>query len=155
MRFSLRWLFGIVFYAAFGCALLVYGNDSLNAACSLAFSSLSVVSLMGAVFMRQERRVFWAGCAIVAWSFMLTDALPSNPYTPPTAIRSVLWALGRLLPPTTDDASTSTIFTTIYDNLDGTGAQVFVAIGLSVLGGPLARCIWSRSGRTQTDSKPA
>jgi hypothetical protein len=47
IRFSLRWLFGLVFYAAAGCALLAYGNDLLNGGCHLAFAVLSVVAILG------------------------------------------------------------------------------------------------------------
>lgn len=132
MRFSLRWLFGLVLYAAFGCALLASDNDFLHAACVLTFAVLSIVAILGAIFSRPERRAFWLGCAIVAWSFTLTDSMPANFYTPPAAIRAVLMRLSVWR----EDA----LF-----KLRDPAAEVFVAIGCSIAGGLLAQRFSSRA----------
>lgn len=135
MRFSLRWLFGVVFYAAFGCALLTYGSDPLIAVCRLGFAVLSLIALLGAIFTRQQRRAFWVGYAVVAWSFVLTDTMPDNAFTPPTAIRTVLFQLS------TGHTEHTGLF---FYHLRGPAAEPFVAIGCSVAGGILAGRFRSR-----------
>ncbi len=132
MRFSLRWLFGVVLYAAFGCALLASDNDFLHAACVLTFAILSIVAILGAVFARPDRRAFWLGCAIVAWSFTVTDSMSDNFHTPPAAIRAVLFRLSFWR----EDALLK---------LREPAAEVFVAIGCSIAGGLLAQRFRSRS----------
>lgn len=133
MRFSLRWLFGLVLYVAAGCALLASDYGSLGTLCHVAFAALALIALLGSIYTRHERRAFWVGCAIVAWSFMLTGSLPNNPHTPHGAIVALLFRLswGHASGP--------------LANLRGQEAPSFVAIGCSIAGGLLARRLSTRS----------
>lgn len=69
-RFSLRWLFGVVSFAAVGCALLVYATpfwSKLTFTCTLAALAAAAV----AAFMRHDaRRAFWAGFVLVGVAYL-------------------------------------------------------------------------------------
>lgn len=132
MRFSLRWLFGVVSYAAAGCALLVSSYGSLGGLCNVAFAALCLVALLGSIYTRHERRAFWVGCAIVGWSFMLIGS-PNNHRTPHGAIAAVLFQLS------------SGHETGPLGNLRSQEMQAFAAIGCSFVGGLLARRFRSTS----------
>ena len=136
MQFSLRWLFGIVVYAAAGCALAASsGNSILLASYNVAFSALCLVALLGSVFTRRERRVFWGGCAIVAWSFMLSGFLPRNP----NSLRSAVRSMHSVLTSEAAHAPDPLFY------LREAGEEAFVAIGSAIGGGLLARWFWVQS----------
>lgn len=138
MRFSLRWLFGLVFYAAAGCALLVCEYASLDPFCVVVFAALCLIALIGSIYSRGEQRAFWGGFAIVALSFMLSGMLPRNDQTPHGAVGGLLRHVCRKYETGPGPIS----------NLDSVGVQTFVAIGCSIAGGLLA-CKF-RSQRTKS-----
>lgn len=140
MRFSLKWLFGIMFYVAAGCALVSSTSDLVLDLFSVAFAALCLISLLGAIFSRSERRAFWGGCAIVAWIFTLSDLLPNNRNGLPVVAHAPQVAVSRMLVDLSFWFEGDPLV-----NLRTTGADAFVAIGSSIVGGVLARWFWSRS----------
>lgn len=70
LRFSLRWLFGVVSFVGAGCALLVYATpfwSKLIFTCTLA----ALVAAGVTAFVRKEaRRAFWAGFAGVGLAYL-------------------------------------------------------------------------------------
>ena len=70
LRFSLRWLFGVVSCAAVGCASLAYATpfgSKLVLTCTLA---VLVAAGVAALVHRGPRRAFWAGFAIVGVAYL-------------------------------------------------------------------------------------
>lgn len=70
LRFSLRWLFGVVSCAAVGCALLAYATpfgSKLVLTCTLA---ALVAAGVAALVHRGARRAFWAGFAMVGVAYL-------------------------------------------------------------------------------------
>lgn len=70
LRFSLRWLFGVVSFTAVGCALLVYATPAwsqLTFTCSLA---VLIAAAVAAIVRRDARRAFWAGFAGVGLAYL-------------------------------------------------------------------------------------
>lgn len=124
MRFSLRWLFGVVLYAAAGCALMVYRADLVAAFCDLAFVALCFIALLGSIFTRHGQRAFWIGCVIVGWPFLASFFLRVGYHTP----HSAMWNLFLRF----DYRHKSNPLWTA-------GAEAFVAFGCSIAGGLLAR----------------
>lgn len=150
MRFSLKWLFGVVFYVAAGCALVASTSDLFLDLFNAAFAALCLLSLLGAIFSRSERRAFWGGCAIVAWLFTLSDVLPDGHnglpalvHAPKAAVSETLFDLSYYF----DDDP--------LGNLRSTGGEAFVGIGASVVGGVLARWFRSRSAQAAETRHPA
>ena len=75
MRFSLRWLFGGVAFAAIGCASLVYASEPISMALGAVLFVFLITAVLGAIFAGRSRR-FWAGCAIVGSIYIATAYLP-------------------------------------------------------------------------------
>lgn len=70
LRFSLRWLFGIVSFVALGCGLLIYATSLLS---RLTFTLLLVglmAAVLAAVFRAGERRAFWVGFAGFGFAYI-------------------------------------------------------------------------------------
>ena len=130
MRFSLRLLFGVIFYAAAGCALVVSRADLVAASCDVAFVALCLIAPLGAIFARHAQRAFWIGCAIVAWPFLMSFLWRVGYHTPHSAMWNLFMRLGYRR----------------KNNPQWTaGAEAFVAIGCSVAAGLLARWFRVRS----------
>jgi hypothetical protein len=70
IRFSLRWLFGVVSFLAIGCGLLIYASPFL----SKLTATLAVISLLTAVpaasYHTGDRRAFWAGFALFGFAYL-------------------------------------------------------------------------------------
>jgi hypothetical protein len=78
MRFSLRWLFGLVLFAAVGSASLVYASRPLSDALAAALGLFLVCVVIGAAYARTGRRAFCGGCAIAGWAYLVCLWLPRN-----------------------------------------------------------------------------
>ncbi|MGH7135292.1 MAG: hypothetical protein ACREHD_06090 [Pirellulales bacterium] len=70
MQFSLRWLFGAVAFVAIGCFSLAYPSPLLGYAVNAAIFAFLTASILGAIY--AERRVFWTGCAVAGWCYVLS-----------------------------------------------------------------------------------
>lgn len=68
-RFSLRWLFAVVSFAAIGCGLLVYATP-LTANLIFSFSLLLLTcTALAAVFSSGQRRSFCTGFAVLGLAY--------------------------------------------------------------------------------------
>lgn len=70
LRFSLRWMLGVVSLAAIGCGLLVYATPFLS---KLAFTAalFSVIgAIPAAVFQGGQGRAFWGGFAVLGVAYL-------------------------------------------------------------------------------------
>ncbi|HVX15183.1 MAG TPA: hypothetical protein VHC22_28580 [Pirellulales bacterium] len=76
MRFSLRWLFGVVAFVAAGFCCLVNASRPIELLLAGLLYVFLGVSIMGALFARGERRVFWAGCVVTGAVCFASDYLP-------------------------------------------------------------------------------
>lgn len=90
MRFSLRWLFGLVAFAAVACLALIYTTDPLSYLLSAALFAYLMTAVLGTIFSNRARRPFWAGCAIVGWSYIATAYLPPRVQMPWFATSAIL-----------------------------------------------------------------
>ncbi|HWB10117.1 MAG TPA: hypothetical protein VG826_12885 [Pirellulales bacterium] len=77
MRFSLRWMFGGVAFAAIGCASLIYASEPISKALGAVLFVFLMVAVLGAIFSGRNRR-FWAGCAVVGSIYVATAYLPPS-----------------------------------------------------------------------------
>lgn len=69
-RFSLRWLFGVVSFAAVSCGLLIYAKPILA---SVTFTTVLVVllsSTAAAIYNSGDRRAFWTGFALFGFAYI-------------------------------------------------------------------------------------
>lgn len=70
LRFSLRWMLGVVSLAAIGCGLLVYATPFLS---KLTFTA-AIFSVIGAIpaaaFQGGQRRAFWGGFAVLGLAYL-------------------------------------------------------------------------------------
>ena len=69
-RFSLRWLFGVVSFAAVSCGLLIYARPILV---SVTLSTVLVVlltAITAAISNSGDRRAFWTGFALFGFAYI-------------------------------------------------------------------------------------
>ena len=91
MRFSLRWLFGIVALVALGCFCLAYSSLMIQRVVAAATYTLLVLSVVAAIVSRGDRqRAFWTGVAITGLGYVTTYYFPKMPDPPP-------WELARVV----------------------------------------------------------
>ncbi|HVX15364.1 MAG TPA: hypothetical protein VHC22_29515 [Pirellulales bacterium] len=76
MRFSLRWLFVAVAFAAIGCFSLANASSTLEGAWAAATCAFLVLSVVGASYSRRDQRPFWVGCLISGCSYLAAAHLP-------------------------------------------------------------------------------
>lgn len=82
MRFSLRWLFGLVLLAAVASGSLVYASWPISDALGAALGFFLIGVLIGAVYGRADRAAFCGGCAIAGWAYLVCLWLPKGPIDP-------------------------------------------------------------------------
>jgi hypothetical protein len=83
VRFSLRWLFGLVAFAAIACLSLIYASPILSKILYAAVLAFLAMSLLGAIYSGRARRPFWGGCAILGCLYVASSYLPlksTNPW---------------------------------------------------------------------------
>ena len=93
MRFSLRWLFGVTFFAAISCACLIYPTQSVQRWLGLALNLFLLLSVLGAFYAPRERRAFWGGCAFIGCYYLASDLLPSEIQQPRNNVSRALWKI--------------------------------------------------------------
>ncbi len=79
MRFSLRWLFGLVAFVAVGCLSLIYASEPISMLLGAVLFGFLTTAVLGAIFEGRSRRRFWAGCAIAGFIYIATAYLPQYP----------------------------------------------------------------------------
>jgi hypothetical protein len=78
VRFSLRWLLGIVAFVAVACLSLIYASETISKALGAVLFVFLMIATLGAIFSGPHRRRFWAGCAMVGSIYIATAYLPPN-----------------------------------------------------------------------------
>lgn len=89
MRFSLRWLFAAMAFAALGCSSLVYASDAMSAGVSGLLWLLLGLSTLGAIFGRRSGRAFYGGFAIIGLAYIASDYLPTAQVSRPSQVVAV------------------------------------------------------------------
>ncbi|HVX14106.1 MAG TPA: hypothetical protein VHC22_23170 [Pirellulales bacterium] len=140
MRFSLRWLFGVISFAAVACAGLVF-PASLRISIGLAVHSFLLVSVLGALFAPRERRAFWGGCAIMGWFYLASEQLTFGLRPLREIVHGVLLELFRRL-----ENSHSDIFEV---------GQTLAAFIVALIGGGIAHGFDRRAARKSREPPPA
>ena len=79
MRFSLRWMFGLVSFLAVGCGLLVYATPLSSLLTLTAALFVLLTAVVVAACHTGERRAFWAGFAFfgLAYGWIICGSLHS------------------------------------------------------------------------------
>jgi hypothetical protein len=85
-RFSLRWVFVAVAFAAVSAAALTDGAARWSALLALTSVFALLASILGVIHRRGESRSFWIGFAVFGWAYLvlsqeaigLSEALPMN-----------------------------------------------------------------------------
>ncbi|HVX12454.1 MAG TPA: hypothetical protein VHC22_14835 [Pirellulales bacterium] len=77
MRFSLRWLFALVTFAAAACLSLIYATGITGKLLCVALFAFLMASVLGTIYATPNRRKVWAGCALLGWSYLATGYLPA------------------------------------------------------------------------------
>lgn len=75
-HFSLCWLFGIVAFAAIGCASLIYASWFFSQLLGAALGVFLIFAALGGVYSRGADKAFWGGCAIAGCSYLAGMYLP-------------------------------------------------------------------------------
>lgn len=82
MRFTLRWLFGAITFAAIACFSLAYASNVIKDALGVAVFAFLIVAALGAIYSAPSRKPFWGGCAIAGTIYIASAYLPSTMTTP-------------------------------------------------------------------------
>lgn len=90
MRFSLRWLFAAVAFAAIGCASLIYASDAMSAGVAGVLWLLLGLTTLGALFGPQSNRAFCGGFAIIGLAYVASDYLPNAEVLRPSQVVAVV-----------------------------------------------------------------
>lgn len=80
MRFSLRWLFGLITLASVACVCLFYASLAIANALIAVIFALAPISVFGATLSRGRQRAFWFGFAVVGSMYVASAWVP--PTTP-------------------------------------------------------------------------
>ncbi|HVX11614.1 MAG TPA: hypothetical protein VHC22_10570 [Pirellulales bacterium] len=70
MRFSLRWLFGVVSFLAVGCGLVIYASPLLSKLTFTAAVTALLLAIVLAVYRSGEQRALWAGFAALGLAYL-------------------------------------------------------------------------------------
>ena len=77
-RFSLRRLLAFVAFVAVGIVSLRNASYLVSGFLSIAWLVFLMVTVLGAVYRKEQRRAFWIGCCVFGWSFAVSDHLPGT-----------------------------------------------------------------------------
>jgi hypothetical protein len=102
MRFSLRWLFGVISFVAVASTSLIYSSWLLSDALGAALGAFLVCVTIGAVYGRAATAAFCGGAAIAGWVYLLCLWLPRahishNDVVPTAAADRAVYHLYELL----------------------------------------------------------
>lgn len=81
IRFSLKWLFGLVAFVSIACVALVRANDWTASVMLSTAVALLFISLVGATLRQGPARAFWLGFAICGWGYFWATHWPSKTYS--------------------------------------------------------------------------
>lgn len=159
MRFSLKWLFGMVAFAAVACLTLVYATEALNCLLGWALYAFLVATVLGTIFSNRIRRPFWAGCAIVGWFYAATAYLPPRFQTPWLATNAALDRLHPIIartekidPPNGRPTYGGTFYFVQFPQREpfNSAGQALATFVWSIAGGMIAGYFYSKSARDKT-----
>ena len=86
IRFSLRWMFAAVAFAAVVTAALTDGSSRWAALAALTSIFWMLASVLGVIYRREASRSFWVGFAVFGWAYLilsqettgLSEAMPTH-----------------------------------------------------------------------------
>ncbi len=78
MRFSLRWLFGVISFVAVASTSLIYSSWLLSDVLGAALGAFLVCVTIGALCGRAATAAFCGGAAIAGWVYLLCLWLPTS-----------------------------------------------------------------------------
>jgi hypothetical protein len=81
LRFSLRWLFIFVAFVAVGLVSLRYASFLISGCLSVVWLLFLMVSILGAIYRREQRRAFWVGCCVFGWCFAASGTVSGDKTT--------------------------------------------------------------------------
>lgn len=159
MRFSLRWLFGFVLFAAIGCASLVYASSLYSEVLGAVLGCFLACAIIGSIYGRGAGRAFYGGCAIAGCSYILCLYLPPSIPLPnnlaDTAINRLFKVVNRELPAerqngvwpegTYHTGGGHYVGRPMWEPF-AASARVLATFGATVLGGLAARLFYLHSG---------
>ena len=166
MRFSLRWLFGVLLLAAVASASLVYASWPISDALGAALGLFLIGAVIGAAYGRADRTAFCGGCAIAGWASLVCLWLPKGPIDPscpfPTlaanrAISSLYNLVSRelLAEPINGDLEGAYLVNNVpyirrpmWEPFSRVGHS-FIALLVAIMGGAVARLFYRASGRNE------
>ncbi|HVX14692.1 MAG TPA: hypothetical protein VHC22_26120 [Pirellulales bacterium] len=98
MRFSLRWLFGVILFVAIASTSLIYSSWWLSDGLAAALGAFLVCVTIGAVYGRSASAAFCGGSAIAGWVYLLCLWLPlghigQNDVAPTAAVDRAVYRL--------------------------------------------------------------
>jgi hypothetical protein len=152
MRFSLRWLFGTITFAAIACCSLVYASHLIRDALGVAIFAFLTIAALGAIYSVGSRKPFWGGCAIAGLIYLASAYLPPKITTPWGVAGS---ALKVLHPKVAREIETNSldrygVIQTAFRpplRLFSTVGQMLVAIPWTIAGGGVAHCFRAVAAR--------
>ncbi|HVX09594.1 MAG TPA: hypothetical protein VHC22_00195 [Pirellulales bacterium] len=164
MRFSLRWVFAIVLFAAIGCGALLRASWLLSEALASAAGALLICAIIGSIYTRGPTAAFFGGCAIGGCVYFLCYCLPPDaPFCPSRladkATRDLYQAISREVPavpqngayPEGTHLNKGRAFVRRPPwNPFETAARVLATFAVAIAGGIVARTLYLRSARNQS-----
>jgi hypothetical protein len=145
MRFSLRWLFGLVAFVAVACLSLIYATAAISNILSVVFFAFLMASVLGAIHASRQRRRFWFGCALVGLCYVASGYLLPRLFPMPWFATNA--ALDYLHPKIVRKVASATLDAPVF----GTRPATFylespLAKDFRTAGQVLAAFIWSVAG---------
>ncbi|HEV3340988.1 MAG TPA: hypothetical protein VG125_11545 [Pirellulales bacterium] len=159
MRFSLRWVFGIVAFVAIGCVCLTSASEVLSKVLASILFAFLLLFIFVAIYGDGRLRAFCGGAAIAGWTFLMSA------YLPPVRMPLPWWVSLSLLERAHEKVATETVVADpaasiasgvsfrngLYyvpspqrDPFMACG-QAIVASALALIGGAVAQTVYERA----------